>query len=157
MKAKTGKSRTDRHRIPNIPIVFRFCRKNRNRKQEKKQEQEQDRNQEEGIPDRIRGSCIYTRKFPRYFPNLYRPNLVLSPQPIARVATLPPRASSGPRCMRCRLLAGAGLRCWACWRAVRCWCWAVDVLLCCAPVSALCVRAVQPEGVPRALYLCAYV
>ena len=34
---------------------------------------------------------------------------------------------------------------------------ATGSLLCCAPVSALCVRAVQPEGVPRARYLWAYV
>ena len=36
MKAGTGKSRTDRHRIPYKPIVFRFCRKNR--KQESSRE-----------------------------------------------------------------------------------------------------------------------
>ena len=144
----TSRDESGNGRIPYRPTPYTeytnripFFRKNRNRKQEKK-EQEQDQNQEEEIPDRIRGSCIYTGKFPRYFPNSYRSNLVFSPQPIARLATLPPRASSGPRCMRCRLLAGAGLTMLdllACSKVLVLGCWRAAVRLCLC--SALSVRA----------------
>jgi hypothetical protein len=57
MKAGTGKSRTDRHRIPCKPTVTRFSRKSRKTgKKGKRRVQEQE--QLGLFPDRIRGSRI---------------------------------------------------------------------------------------------------
>ena len=77
MKGGMEKFRSDRRRIPNVPIVFRFCRKNRKRKQE--QEQEHDRNQEEGIPDQICRSRIYKGKIPVVFPKFVQAKLSIQP------------------------------------------------------------------------------
>uniref|UniRef100_K3YNR3 Uncharacterized protein n=1 Tax=Setaria italica TaxID=4555 RepID=K3YNR3_SETIT len=59
MKVGTGRSRTDRHRIPRIPIEYWIYGKNRNRKKNPgKPGENRDRNWLERFPDRILGSRI---------------------------------------------------------------------------------------------------
>jgi hypothetical protein len=58
MKAGTGKSRTDRHRIPCKPTVTRFSRKSRKTGKKTGNRQVQEQEQLGLFPDRIRGSRI---------------------------------------------------------------------------------------------------
>jgi len=96
MKAGMGKSRTVRHRIPNIPPVSRIGGKNRNRKLPEKYGQERERKWLRRFPSRIFGFPYRARKIPVGIPvplPHFGPFLPIS----AAQPNLAPRAQRTPK------------------------------------------------------------